>query len=418
MEDPRATAWQDRLDYHSRLSAVRVAFKASYAQAIPTVGREQYYRRKLPELTEWVVRRCALERPTSNDEGDESSTHEAIGIEGQEQVVAPGPEEHAPEYGQDEPVSLSDDGENIPVIQEKPPSTKEVSEAKPLTVPEAQIPATKSTALPKRNKRLRTEIERLLDTNWGGNSIAIIGSLNQNGTGNPSRDFLSANLTGGEIDLGPAAKRTRSARNSLQGSARSSNSTQNSVENPPAKTTKPTSRKSLPASLQPPPLSDKPYEPNSNATPSEAQNMASIHTAKPSRPTANAQQKQKPPRTSKPKSRSKPPTTASKNPDTQTYLTTDHSAIPFQIKAIFNRYPALYRLPRRQRRPDSPKLDIHSLIYRCRRAARNALAVPRKKGEGGSEGKCEARENGVVGGEGIVFLSRNAVRGRSVWGGK
>jgi len=63
-------------------------------------------------------------------------------------------------------------------------------------------------------------------------------------------------------------------------------------------------------------------------------------------------------------------------------------------------------------------LDIHSLIYRCRRAVRNPLAVAGDKGKGEGEGKSEVRGNGVVGGEAIVFLRRNAVRGRSVWGGK
>ncbi|CUS09322.1 unnamed protein product [Tuber aestivum] len=411
-------AWQNRLDYHSRLSAVRIAFKASYAQAIPTVKREQYYKAKLPGLAKWVARKCALERPRSNDEAAGGSTLEAIEVDGQEQVVAPGQEEHAPVYEQEEPIVLSDGEEAIPAIEEKLQSTKQVSETKALTSPEAPVPAAKSTAPPKRNKRLRTEIERLLDTNWGGNSTAIIGSLNNNGTGNPSRDFLSPTFTAGGIDLAPTAKRTRSSRNSLHGSAQSPNSTQKSVENPLAKATKTTSRKSLPTPLQPPPLSDKSFEPNSNATSSEARNVVALYVSKPSRPTTNAQQKQKPPRTSKPKSRSKPPTPASENPGTQTYLPTDHSAIPFQIKVIFNRYPTLYRLPRRQKRLDSPKLDIHSLIYRCRRAVRSSLAVAGKKGEGEGEGKGEATENRVVGGEKIVFLRRNAVRGRNVWGGK
>ncbi|KAG0127968.1 hypothetical protein HOY82DRAFT_612801 [Tuber indicum] len=417
MKDPQEIAWQNRLDYHSRLSAVRIAFKASYAQAIPTLRREQYYREKLPKLTEWVARKCSLERPRSNDEGDKGLTPETIGVKEQEQVVAPGPEEPALGYRK-EPIALLNGGEGPLAIKKKLPSTKEVPGAKPLTAPEAQKLATKSTAPPKRNKRLRTEIERLLDTNWGGNSVAIIRSLNQNGTGNPPPDFRSPNFTNGETNLGPATKRTRSARNSLRGSGQSPNLAQGSLENPPVETTKPVPSKSLPASLQPPPLSDKPYQPNSNATLSEAQNIVSTYPTKPSRST-NAQQKpKKPPRTSKPKSRSKHPATTSKNPKAQTYLTTDHSAIPFEIKVIFNRYPTLYRLPRRQKRLESPKLDIYSLIYRCRRAARNPLAVVGIKGKGEGEGKSEVRGNGVVGGEAIVFLKRNAVRGRSVWGGK
>ncbi|KAG0636128.1 hypothetical protein HOY80DRAFT_1003722 [Tuber brumale] len=418
MEDPREIAWQSRQDYHSRLGAVRVAFKASYAQAIPTFRREQYYKAKLPELTEWVARKCSLERPRPNDEGDEGSTLKAIGVEEQEQVVAPDPEEHALGSGKEEPIVLSDDGEGTLATKEKLPSTKEIPGAKPLTAPEPRELATKSTAPPKRHRRLRTEIERLLDTNWGGNSTAIIRSLNQNGTGNPSY-FSSPNFTNGEPDLAPAAKRTRSARSSLRGSVQSPNLTQKSLENHTAKTTKPAPRKSLPAPLQPPPLSDKPYQPNSNATSPKAQNIVSTYLTKPSRPATNAQQKPKnPPRISKPKSRSKNPTATSKNQKAQTYLTTDHSAIPFQIKVIFNRYPTLYRLPRRQKRLESPKLDIHSLIYKCRRAARNSLAVAGYKGRGEGEGKSEVRGNRVVGGEGIVFLKRNAVRGRSVWGGK
>lgn len=371
----------------------------------------------MPELTEWVAKKCALERLRSNDEGNGDLTLEAVAPREREQAVAPDLEEHTLGYGQEEPIVLSDDNKEIPAVREKLPSTKEVSKAESLTTSEVQESATKSTSPPKRNKRLRTEIERLLDINWGGNSTAIIRSLDQGGIGNPSPDFLSSKTTT-RTDLGPAAKRTRSARNSLHGLAQlPPNSTQKS-ENPPAKITKPTSRKPLPASLQPPPLSDKPYQPNTNATSSEAQNMASVYPAKPSGPTTKAQQKPKPPRASKPKSRSKSRITAPKNLETQTYLSTDHSVIPFHIKVIFNRYPTLYRIPRRQKRLDSPKLDIHSLIYRCRRAARNAVAVAGKKGKGEDEGRGEVRENRAMDGEEIVFLRRNAARGRSIWGGK
>jgi len=146
--------------------------------------------------------------------------------------------------------------------------------------------------------------------------------------------------------------------------------------------------------------------------------MASVHPVKPSGPATKAQQKPKPPRASKPKSGSKSRVTAPKNLETQAYLSTDHSIIPFHIKVIFNRYPTLYRIPRRQKRLDSPKLDIHSLIYRCRRAARNALAVAGGKGKDEGEGRGEVRENRAVGGEEIVFLRRNAAKGRSIWGGK
>lgn len=258
----------------------------------------------------------------------------------------------------------------------------------------------------------------MLDVNWGGNSTAIIRSLDQGGIDAPSLDFLPPKPTSGGTDLGPAAKRTRSTRNSFHGSAQPLLNLTQKSENPPSKTTKPTSRKPFLASLQPPPLSDKPYQPNSNATSPEVQNMAPTYLAKPSGPITKAQQKQKPPRASKPKSRSKSRITASKHSKTQTYLPTDHSVIPFHIKVIFNRYPTLYRIPRRQKRLDSPKLDIDSLIYRCKRAARNAPAVTGKKRKGEGEGRGEVRENRVVGGEEIVFLRRNAARGWSVWGGK
>ncbi|RPB00140.1 hypothetical protein L873DRAFT_1805567 [Choiromyces venosus 120613-1] len=417
MEDPREIAWKSRLGYHSRTSAVRIAFKASYAQAIPTARREQYYKAKLPELTKWVAKKCALEQSGSNDEGDECLTLEAIEVEDQEQAVATGPEEHALGH---EPVGLmvlSDDEKDTPAVKEKlPPTEKEASKAKPLTAPKAKEPVTNSTAPPKRNKRLRTEIERLLDVNWGGNSTAILESLNKNGSANPSSNFLSPQLTNGETDSGPAAKRTRSKRNSLQGSTKSSNLPQESTETLPAKATKPPARRSLPSSLQTP-LSDKPHQLNPNVTLSESRNIPSVHLTKPPVPTTNNQQKPKLHRTSKSKPKSKPHTT-SKNPVTQTYLPTDHTVIPFQINVIFNRYPALYRLPRRQKRLDSPKLDIRSLIYRCRKAARNALAVAGKKGKGESEEKGESRENKVIGGDKIVFLRRNVAKGKCVWSGK
>lgn len=286
-------AWRRRFDYHSRIRAIRVAFDAAYAQAVPNAQREEYYKSKLPSVLEWARRKEAT----------------------RDVPIAEEPE--------------VEEAAEMPVTPLKPPATLAGGDGGLLPMEEPVKP-------PPKRKRARSELK-------DESAVMILDDA-----GNPPV-ALAPTPSPTAPNLQPT-KRARSIR---------------------ATTTASSSLPTKPPSL------------NSKLKMSKL--PAKKHNNKPGKSTKN----------------SKP------------YLSLPH--MPFEIKVIFDRYPALYRRrqPVQKHRQRQSSLDITRLIFVCKKA--NASSKDGRT----SEIKL-LKENSFIGpewGGGAVFLRRNARRVRKVWGG-
>lgn len=64
------------------MNAIRVAFAATYTQAVPNARRAQYYNAKISAVNQWVARRCELENVTNTTEVEDGNVPGQVTIQG------------------------------------------------------------------------------------------------------------------------------------------------------------------------------------------------------------------------------------------------------------------------------------------------------------------------------------------------